>query len=76
MTLYEFNALDEMEQAEAVWDGVHIGERFDEEHNILLYHIDKFYVEAFAKLYGFQPRPIEYKNGRRSPSGLLASLGR
>ena len=25
MTLYEFNALDEMEQAEAVWDAVHIG---------------------------------------------------
>ncbi len=47
MTLYEFNALDEMEQAEAVWAGVHIGERFDEEHNILLYQIDKFYVEAY-----------------------------
>jgi len=47
MTLYHFNQLDEMEQAEAVWDGVQIGERFDEEHNILLYQIDKFYVEAF-----------------------------
>jgi hypothetical protein len=27
MTLYEFNALDEMEQAEAVWEGVFIGNR-------------------------------------------------
>lgn len=47
MTLYQFNAMDEMEQAEAVWDGTHIGERFDEEYNILLYQIDNFYVEAY-----------------------------
>ena len=47
MTLYQFNALDEMEQAEAVWSGVHIGERRDEEHNILLYQIDSFYVEVY-----------------------------
>ncbi|MEI9911745.1 MAG: hypothetical protein WDO71_20110 [Bacteroidota bacterium] len=48
MTLYQFNALDEMEQAEALWEkGVHIGERFDEEHNILLYQIDGFYLEAY-----------------------------
>ena len=32
---------------EAVWNGTHIGERFDEEHNILLYQIDGFYVEVF-----------------------------
>jgi hypothetical protein len=43
MTLYEFNLLDEMEQAEALWEhGVHIGERKDSEHNILLYQIDSF----------------------------------
>jgi len=47
MTLYEFNQLDEMEQAEAVWSGTHIGERFDEVHSILLYQIDGFYVEAY-----------------------------
>lgn len=47
MTLYQFNALDEMEQAEAVWDGVFIGNREDEEHNILLYQIDNFYVEVY-----------------------------
>jgi hypothetical protein len=47
MTLYQFNQLDEMEQAEAVWDGVHIGERQDEEHTILLYQLGSFYVEAY-----------------------------
>ena len=47
MTLYEFNALDEMEQAEAVWDGVFLGDRKDAEHRILLYQIDGFYVEAY-----------------------------
>ena len=47
MTLYEFNQLDEMEQAEAVWDGVFIGDREDAEHKILLYQIDSFYVEVY-----------------------------
>ena len=47
MTLYEFNSLDEQEQAEAVWDSVHIGERWVEEHNILLYQRDEFYFEVF-----------------------------
>jgi hypothetical protein len=46
MTLYQFNAFDEMEQAEAVWSG-NIGERQDEEHTILLYHLGSFYVEAY-----------------------------
>ena len=36
MTLYEFNALDVMEQSGAVWDSVHVSER-DGGHNILLY---------------------------------------
>ena len=47
MTLYQFNMLDKIEQAEAVWDGVHIGERLDGEFEILLYHIDSFYVEVY-----------------------------
>lgn len=47
MTLYQFNALDEMEQAEAIWSSTHIGNRQDEIHNILLYQIDSFYVEAY-----------------------------
>ena len=47
MTLYEFNALDRMEQAESIWDGVFLGDRKDSEHRILLYQIDDFYVEVF-----------------------------
>jgi hypothetical protein len=47
MTLYDFIALDEMEQQEAIWKGTHIGDRQDEEHNILLYQFDNFYVEVF-----------------------------
>jgi hypothetical protein len=47
MTLYQFNALNEIEQAEAVWDGVFVGDREDEEHRILLYQIDSFYVEVY-----------------------------
>lgn len=47
MTLYEFNALDEMEQAEALWESEFIADRHDEEHNILLYQRDSFYIEVF-----------------------------
>ena len=47
MTLYEFNALDEMEQAEAVWDSVFIADREDDEHRILLYQRDSFYIEVY-----------------------------
>ena len=48
MTLYEYKQLDEVEQATILWDkGVHLGERFNGEHNILLYQIDGFYVEVF-----------------------------
>lgn len=45
MTLYQFNALDEMEQIEAIWEhGVHIAERLHEEYKLILYQIDSFYV--------------------------------
>ena len=47
MTLYEFNQLDEMQQADAVWNGILIGDRTDNIFNILLYQIDGFYVEVF-----------------------------
>ena len=47
MTQYEFNSLEEPKQAEAILDGVHVGERFDEEHVIILYQVDGFYVEVF-----------------------------
>ncbi len=46
-TLYQFIGLDEMEQQEAIWEGVLIADREDEEHKILLYQIDSFYVEVF-----------------------------
>ena len=36
-----------MEQAEALWDFVHIAEGRDQEHNILLYQRDDFYIEVF-----------------------------
>jgi hypothetical protein len=47
MTLYEFNALDQMRQAEAVWDGQFIDDREDQDHKILLYQVDSFYVEVY-----------------------------
>lgn len=47
MTLYEFNALDETGQQKAIWEGTLIADREDEEHKILLYQIDGFYVEVF-----------------------------
>jgi hypothetical protein len=47
MTLYQFNALDKTQQAEIVWNGAHIGNRRDEEYEILLYQIDSFYVEVY-----------------------------
>ena len=47
MTLYEFTALDEMEQRHAILNGVHIGERTDKEHWVLLYQLGDFYVEVF-----------------------------
>ena len=39
--------MDEMEQAEAVWSGVHIADREDQDHRILLYLIDSFYMEVY-----------------------------
>ena len=47
MTLYDFIALNETQQAEATWEGVFLGHRQDEEHKVLLYAIDAFYVEVY-----------------------------
>ncbi len=47
MTLYEFKQLDTNEQMEAIWKGIHIGNRRDREHNIVLYQIDGFYAEVY-----------------------------
>ena len=47
MTLYEYKALDECEQHEAIWDnGVHIGERKEGEYLVILYQLFSFYVEV------------------------------
>jgi hypothetical protein len=47
MTIYEFIALNEIRQQEAVNEGVYIGDRKDYEHTILLYQVDTFYVEVY-----------------------------
>jgi hypothetical protein len=48
VTLYQFIALDEDPQAEALWDcGVHLANREHGEHTVLLYQLDGFYVEVF-----------------------------
>jgi hypothetical protein len=45
MTLYEFIHIDEMEQIEAFWNGVLIGERPEGEFKFECRQIDDFYVE-------------------------------
>jgi len=48
MTLYQFNVLDNIKQAETLWaKGVHIAERFDDTHSIILYQIEGFYCEVW-----------------------------
>ncbi len=48
MTPEHFNALDEQEQAELIWNGRHVADRKDDVHNILLYEIDKtLFIEVF-----------------------------
>ncbi len=47
MTPEQFNDLEESEQAETVWDGVQVAERFYRQFHVLLYKIDNLYVEVF-----------------------------
>lgn len=47
MTFNQFNALDEMEQQESIWEGKFVADTEDAEHKILLYQIDNFYVEVY-----------------------------
>lgn len=47
MTLYEFNMMDKDQKAATVWSGVHIGDRHDKHHDILLYQVYGFYVEVY-----------------------------
>ena len=49
MTLYEFNALDESEQTEALKEyGVELSTRKEGEYSVTLYQIDTFYVEVYS----------------------------
>jgi hypothetical protein len=47
MTPEQFYHLDEMEQAEVIWEGKHVADRQDNEHHILLYKIDDLFVEVY-----------------------------
>jgi hypothetical protein len=48
MTPYNLGHLDEMEQADVIWEqGVLIGERKDEFYKILLFQVDAFYAEIY-----------------------------
>lgn len=47
MTPEQFFELDEMEQAEFVWEGKYIGYREDEDHKILLYKVEDLFVEVY-----------------------------
>jgi hypothetical protein len=50
MTFYLFLALDEIEQAEAVWAGVMIADRIEGEHRLILYQLDSFYIEIWYNM--------------------------
>ena len=47
MTIYEFKALSDFEQAEVVWNCTLLAHREDGFFRILLYQVDSFYVEVY-----------------------------
>jgi hypothetical protein len=47
MTLYQFRALSEIEQQQVMWNGIHIADRAEGAHRIVLYQMDSFYIEVF-----------------------------
>lgn len=47
ITLYNFIAMNETEQANAVWNGTYLGDRFECDYVIQLYTVSTFYVEVF-----------------------------
>jgi hypothetical protein len=47
MTVYEFNALDQHEKAEAVWRGNFLAERMADGLHVQLYSLPGCYVEVF-----------------------------
>jgi hypothetical protein len=65
MTQYEYNALDELEQTEALWEyAVHVGEYNNATFRYVLYSMFSFYVEL---KYNMKRNAI---NGSRSFSDL------
>ena len=69
MTLYQFNSFDEMEQIEAFWYGVLVGERKDGEFTIECRQIDDFYVE-----YKIQDKHYHDMRSFRNPDLLTPYL--
>jgi hypothetical protein len=48
MTLYEFNALNDLEKNVTLREhGVELSKRTDREYSVYLYQIDSFYVEVY-----------------------------
>lgn len=47
MTLYEFNALNDDEKANAAWAGSFLADRAEQELTVQLYAVSSFYVEVF-----------------------------
>ena len=47
MTPKQFWQLDEMEQAELIWEGNHISDRHTDLYTILLYQIDDLFIEVY-----------------------------
>ena len=59
---------------ETVWDSVHTGERWDEEHDLLLYQRDDFYIEVFQhRELNVVKRIRSYKNTGPLQEYLLSS---
>jgi hypothetical protein len=50
MTLYEYRALSEIKQADAVWSGVFIGHRVMGAYRIALYNLGEFFVEVYYEV--------------------------
>jgi hypothetical protein len=56
MTLYQFNALDKLQQANAVFEhGVYLTDLINKHYKLLLFQIDAFYVEAW---YDFKVKKV------------------
>jgi hypothetical protein len=51
LSLEEFNALNEFDQAEAIWDGTFLAEREENGLVVRLYSLGTFYGEVFYDTY-------------------------